>query len=136
LRTTRSRTRSIATLHEIVRSGRHTPPLRAFLADAVTTVHRCYHGPISYSSLPFEDPDWDLFDIVAVNHYRRGRTPGRYEAVLDQLLAIGKPVAVTELGFAACRDADSPESLSNLGATPSASSARTCRPRAWRAIRG
>jgi hypothetical protein len=111
------RARSATVLREIVRSGRHTPPLRAFLADAVAAVRRCYHGPISYSSLPFEDPDWDLFDVVAVNHYRQAGSARRYDAVLQRLLAVGKPVAVTELGFAACRDAANPEFLSTLNAT-------------------
>jgi hypothetical protein len=107
-----------ARLREIVLAGRHTPPLRAFLADAVATVRRSYHGPISYCSLPFEDPDWDLFDIVAVNHYRQAGPAHRYEAVLARLMAIGKPVAITELGFVACRDAENPAFLSTLNATP------------------
>jgi hypothetical protein len=107
-----------AVLRAAVRSGRHTPPLRAFLADAAAAVRRCFHGPISYSALPFEDPDWDLFDVVAVNLYRQGRAADRYDAQLERLLAIGKPVAITELGFAACRDADNPEFLGSFNATP------------------
>jgi hypothetical protein len=107
-----------ARLREIVMGGRHTPRLRAFLADAVATIRRGYHGPISYCSLPFESPDWDLFDIVAVNHYRQASPARRYEAVLERLLAIGKPVAITELGFVACRDAGNPAFLSTLNATP------------------
>jgi hypothetical protein len=107
-----------ARLRETVLAGRHTPPLRAFLADAVAAVRRRYHGPISYCSLPFEDPDWDLFDIVAVNHYRQTSPARRYRAVLERLTAIGKPVAITELGFPACRDAENPAFLSTLNATP------------------
>jgi hypothetical protein len=107
-----------ARLREIVLAGRHTPPLRAFLADAVAAVRRSYHGPISYCSLPFESPDWDLFDVVAVNHYRQAGPERRYRTVLQRLMAIGKPVAVTELGFPACRDAQDPAFLSTLNATP------------------
>jgi hypothetical protein len=105
-------------LRPMLRARRHTPPLRAFLAEAVATVRRGYHGPISYCSLPFEDPDWSLFDVVAVNHFRNGRTEKGYAAVLDRLRATGKPVVVTELGFAACRDADNPAFLSDLNVTP------------------
>lgn len=107
-----------ARLRETVLAGRHTPPLRAFLADAIATIRRRYHGPISYCALPFENPDWDLFDIVAVNHYRQASTARRYQAVLERLMAIGKPVAVTELGFVACRDAENPAFLSTFNATP------------------
>jgi hypothetical protein len=110
------RRRQTATLRELVRSGRHTPPLRAFLADAAATVRRSFHGPVSYSSLPFEKPDWELFDVVAVNLYRQ--FGDRYEVVLDRLLAVGKPVVNTELGFAACREADNPELLNTFNATP------------------
>lgn len=105
-------------LRETVLAGRHTPPLRAFLTDAVAAIRRRYHGPISYCSLPFENPDWDLFDIVAVNHYRQTSPGRRYQAVLERLMAIGKPVAITELGFVACSDAENPAFLSTLNATP------------------
>jgi hypothetical protein len=93
-------------LREVVRSGRHTPPLRAFLADAVAAVRRVYHGPVGYCALPIEDVDWDLFDVIGVNYYRRAQNSARYPLLLERLLATGKPVTVTELGFPACRDAD------------------------------
>jgi hypothetical protein len=43
---------NLPALREIVRSGRHTPSLRAFLADATAAVRRVYHGPVSYCALP------------------------------------------------------------------------------------
>jgi hypothetical protein len=58
---------------------------------------------------------------VGVNHYRQvppGLTSDRYLAKISQLQATGKPVAVTEFGFAACRDADNPEFLGTLNAAP------------------
>jgi len=106
-------------LREIVLSGQHT--LRAFLADAAASVRRVYSGPISYCALPFERVDWDPFDIVGVNYYRQirqGLTTDQYLAKISQLQAAGKPVAITEFGFAACRDADNPEFLGTLNATP------------------
>jgi hypothetical protein len=93
-------------LREIVRSGRHTPPLRAFLADAATAVRRVYHGPISYSALTIEDVDWELFDVVGVNHYRNKGNAHHYLHTLERFLATGKPVIITEFGFPACSDAD------------------------------
>ncbi|MFL6118699.1 hypothetical protein [Actinophytocola sp.] len=115
---THHRRTHVPQLRSILRERRHTPPLRAFLADAATVVRRSYHGPLTYCALPFEDPDWTLFDIVSVNHYRNPVTERGYAFVLDRLLATGKPVAVTELGFAASHDADNPEFLSTLNVTP------------------
>jgi len=79
----------------------------------------CMRGIVSYCALQFERVDWDHFDIVGVNHYRQiqGLTTERYLAKIRQLQATGKPVAITEFGFAACRDADNPEFLSTLNST-------------------
>lgn len=103
-----------------IRSGRHTPPLRAFLAEAAATVRGVYTGPISYCALPFEQVDWSLFDVVGINHYRqtRGMTTERYLVKIARLRAIGKPVAITEFGYPACRETDNPDFLSTLNATP------------------
>jgi hypothetical protein len=103
-------------LRSVLREGK--APLRAFVADAVAAVRRSYHGPLTYCALPFEDPDWTLFDTVGVNLYRNPVTERGYGFVLDRLAATGKPVVVTELGYAACRDADNPEFLSTFNATP------------------
>jgi hypothetical protein len=100
-----------------VLSAQH--PLRAFLADAAASVRGVYGGPLSYCASPFERVDWDHFDVVGVNHYRQIQdlTTERYLAKIGQLQATGKPVAITEFGFAACQDADNPVFLSTLNAT-------------------
>jgi hypothetical protein len=104
-------------LREIALSGQDT--LRAFLAQAASSVRRVYSGPVSYSALPFERVNWDPFDVVGVNYYRQ-QAPGtdQYLAKLARLQATGKPVAITELGFAACQDGDDPALLSDLNAVP------------------
>jgi hypothetical protein len=104
-------------LRDIVLSGQ--PALRAFLADAAATVRRVYSGPISYCALPFERVDWDHFDVVGLNYYRQTSRGGadQYLARIRQLQATGKPVAITEFGFAACRDADDPELLGTFNST-------------------
>jgi hypothetical protein len=105
-------------LRSLLRERRHMAPLQTFMASAVAAVRRSYHGPLTYCALPFENPDWRLFDIVGVNLYRNPVTEHGYAVVLDRLTATGKPVVVTELGYAACRDTDNPEFLSELNATP------------------
>jgi hypothetical protein len=104
-------------LREVVRSGQDT--LRAFLADAAASVRRVCSGPVSYSALPFERVDWDHFDVVGVNYYRQqAPATDEYLAKISRLQATGKPVAITELGFAACREADDPKLLSTFNAAP------------------
>jgi hypothetical protein len=104
-------------LRQVVRSGQDT--LRAFLAQAAASVRRVYSGPVSYSALPFERVDWDHFDVAGVNYYRQqARTTEEYLTKISQLQDTGKPVAITELGFAACRDGDDPKLLSSFNAAP------------------
>jgi hypothetical protein len=106
-----------ANLREVAASGQET--LRAFLAEAAARVRRVYGGPVAYCSLPFERVDWDHFDVAGVNFYRQQAAgPDQYLATISQLQATGKPVTVTELGFAACRDAASPDHLGTVNATP------------------
>jgi hypothetical protein len=106
-------------LREIVVSEQDT--LRAFLAEVAASVRRVYGGPVSYCALPFERVDWALFDAVGVNYYRQSRqdlTDDRYLATIKRLQTAGKPVMITEFGFASCRDADNPELLGMFNATP------------------
>lgn len=101
-------------LREVVLSGQE--PLRAFLAEAAASVRRVYSGPVSYNALPFERVDWDHFDVVGVNCYRQqAPATDQYLTKISQLQATGKPVAITELGFASCGDADAAAPLSLLG---------------------
>src|SRR5260221_2122953 len=104
-------------LREIVLSGQET--LRAFLAETAASVRRVYSGPISYCALPFERVDWDHFDVVGVNFYRQqGFTTDQYLTRIRRLQATGKPVAITQFGFAACPDAANPEFLGTFNAKP------------------
>jgi hypothetical protein len=106
-------------LREIVLSEQDT--LRTFLARAAASVRHVYSGPITYCALPFERVDWDHFDAVGVNYYRQSRqdlTDDQYLEKITRLQATGKPVTISEFGFAACRDADNPELLGTFNATP------------------
>lgn len=81
--------------------------LNDFLGRASAAVRGVYHGPLTYASLVWEDVDWDRFDIMGVDHYRDARIKDRYAAMLEPLLAHGKPVVVTEFGMRTYRGADS-----------------------------
>ncbi|MFB9833077.1 hypothetical protein [Actinoallomurus acaciae] len=97
--------------HENVIAGTHNKPLNVFLTQASESVRRVFGGPITYAALIWEAVDWDLFDIISVDHYREERTKVRYLDRLQPLLTIGKPVVVTEFGMRAYQGAESSGTL-------------------------
>jgi hypothetical protein len=102
----RTRGRRIPAIREAIRSSAGDGPLNAFLARASAAVRREFHGPVTYASLPFEQVDWDMFDVIGVNHYFREPVKDRYLQTLEPLLGSGKPVVITEFGFRTCTGAD------------------------------
>jgi hypothetical protein len=98
--------RRLARAPRELRAGRHIAPLQNFLARATRDVRRVFAGPITYAALPFEPVDWNLFDIVGVDHYREARTESRYLDTVQRFLAHGKPVVVTEFGMRTYQGAD------------------------------
>jgi hypothetical protein len=87
----------------IVRAGGHNPRLNAFLTKATAAVREQFHGPLSYASLIWEKVDWNLFDIVGVDHYWDERIKDQYVEMLKPLFAYDKPVVITEFGFGTMR---------------------------------
>jgi hypothetical protein len=74
-----------------------------FLVRAVAEIRERFAGRITYASIPFERPDWVLFDIVAVELIRNADVAGQYRDGVRSLVAGGKPVAITGFGAAAFR---------------------------------
>jgi hypothetical protein len=91
---------------ELLRSGTHDKPLNASLARASRSVREVFSGPVTYASLPFEHVDWDMFDLIGIDHYWQERIKDRYLQTLEPLLASGKPVVITEFGFRTRTGAD------------------------------
>jgi hypothetical protein len=83
-----------------IKSGEHNKPLNEFLSKVCEQVRSVYHGKISYASLVWEQVNWDLFDFVGVDHYRTSRMEDRYIQMLEPSLKLGKPVVITEFGYA------------------------------------
>lgn len=81
-----------------IKDGKHNKPLNDYLADVTGAVRKVFHGPITYASLPFEQVDWESFDIVGLDHYRGQKNKATYADGLKPYLAHGKPVAVMEFG--------------------------------------
>ena len=96
----------------LLRNGR----LGTFLNSLVPELRSVFRGPLTYAALMFEQLDWDLFDFVGVDHYRDDRVKDRYIAMIEPLVATGKPVIVTEFGMRTYRGAQSSGAL-GLGIT-------------------
>jgi hypothetical protein len=92
---------------QAMKAGKHNAPLNDYLARVCQAVRAVFGGQLSYASLPFEAVDWDLFDIIGIDHYRDARVKDSYTQRLAPLLRLGKPVVVTEFGMRTFRGADS-----------------------------
>ena len=87
----------------IVKAGDHNKPLNEFLARANEAVRSVFHGKVTYASLVWEKVDWGLFDFVGVDYYRTMKMADQYIPMLEPSFKHGKPVVVTEFGYATTR---------------------------------
>lgn len=88
---------------QTIRAGEHNKPLNEFLARAVGMIRPVFHGEVAYAALPWENVNWGLFDFVCVDHYRTSKMGSTYIQMLEPLLHHGKPLVITEFGFATTR---------------------------------
>ncbi len=79
--------------------------LNEFLATAAARARRSFAGPVTYAAAPWEDVDWEPFDIVGVDAYRDKSNATGYRAQIRGLTGHGKPAAVTEFGCCTFRGA-------------------------------
>jgi hypothetical protein len=86
-----------------VKAGEHNKPLNDFLAKARAAVTSIYHGKTTYASLVWEAVDWSNFDFVGLDHYMAAKIEDKYVEMLRPAFSNGKPVVITEFGFAATR---------------------------------
>ncbi|WP_330270531.1 hypothetical protein OG205_25130 [Lentzea sp. NBC_00516] len=75
--------------------------LNEFLAQAVAVVREHFQGKVTYACIPFENPDWDLFDIKSFELIRSAEVADVYAESIRNVVAQGKPVAITGFGTAA-----------------------------------
>lgn len=77
--------------------------LNDFLGPAVAAVRAEFGGPLTYACIPFERVDWSLFDIMSFELIRSAEVAGQYAESIRNVVAQGKPVAITGFGTAAWR---------------------------------
>ncbi|KAL4935034.1 hypothetical protein BDV06DRAFT_234774 [Aspergillus oleicola] len=74
--------------------------LNKFLRCFVEIIRAHFSGPVTYSAGTWEVVEWDIFDIIGIDYYRRGESEKQYVLGLDPY-RLGKPLAVMELGCCA-----------------------------------
>ncbi|MFI6602800.1 hypothetical protein ACIBHX_41670 [Nonomuraea sp. NPDC050536] len=72
--------------------------LNDFLGRAVAVVRERFTGKVTYAAIPSEAVDWTPFDFVGVDLYRSSDVAEIYPQAVRDLVAQGKPVAITEFG--------------------------------------
>ena len=93
-------------LWENVKAGKHNEPLGKFLSRTVEGVRKVFHGKVTYASLIWENVDWNIFDIIGVDHYWDDRIKESYVDMLAPFSSFKKPVVITEFGFRTFTGAD------------------------------
>lgn len=79
--------------------------LNSTLSNICKAIRDKYKGKVSYSSGTWESVDWDLFDVVGVDYYRRGESDEDYISGLERFRVAGKPTVVMEFGCCAYKGA-------------------------------
>jgi hypothetical protein len=74
--------------------------LNKVLRSFAEVVRAKFSGPLTYSAGTWEVVDWDIFDIVGIDYYRRGETKEQYTAGLERFRC-DKPLVVMEVGCCA-----------------------------------
>ncbi|MET9227488.1 hypothetical protein [Lentzea sp. NPDC003310] len=77
--------------------------LGEFLAEAVALVRQEFHGKVTYACIPFENPDWSLFDFRTYELIRSAEVADVYAEGIRSAVAQGQPVAITGFNTAAWR---------------------------------
>ena len=77
-----------------------------FLKDAVALVRNNFSGKITYASAMWEKVEWFDFDFVSMNLYKASFNRSFFNQTIKKLVAIGKPVIITEFGCCSYIGAD------------------------------
>jgi hypothetical protein len=80
--------------------------LNLFLKDAVGKIKAHFGGKLTYASGTWEKINWDLFDIVGIDHYRAAYNKLSYTNQLAGYYKYNKPVAVLEFGCCSYKGAE------------------------------
>ncbi|MFF1924031.1 hypothetical protein ACFVW8_26090 [Streptomyces sp. NPDC058221] len=85
--------------------GEVSAHVNEFLGKAAALVRERFGGRVTYAAVPLERVDWAPFDLVSLDLYRSAAVADRFASGVRDVVAQGKPVAITEFGSAGYRGA-------------------------------
>ncbi|MFF2084129.1 hypothetical protein ACFVVM_10150 [Nocardia sp. NPDC058176] len=85
--------------------GKVATRINDFFATVVPLVRTEFGGRLTYAAVPLERVDWTPFDIVSLDLYRSAEIADQFTDGIRDVVAQGKPVAITEFGSASFRGA-------------------------------
>lgn len=80
--------------------------LNEFLINAVVEIRKRFKGQITYASGTWEKVDWNLFDIIGIDHYRASYNKSSYVKEMEGYKKFGKPLSIMEFGCCTYKGAD------------------------------
>lgn len=89
--------------HRAERFAELSTRLDDFFDHALPVLRDRFHGALTYACIPFEQIDWSPFDFRTVELIRSAEVADLFRAGVRNLVAQGKPVAVTGFGTATWR---------------------------------
>lgn len=85
--------------YDILHSTDRNKKLNNYFTNLNREVKKVFQGKTTYSSLIFENVDWNIFDFIGIDHYWNENIADKYINVIERLENFGKPIEITEFGF-------------------------------------
>ncbi len=80
--------------------------LNNFLGEMVQRVRNEFQGKLTYASGTWEKINWDMFDMVGIDHYRASYNKKNYSKQIAAYYRFNKPVCLLEFGCCSYKGAD------------------------------
>ncbi|HEY4327778.1 MAG TPA: hypothetical protein VGN20_27600 [Mucilaginibacter sp.] len=80
--------------------------LDSFLLETIEEVRKRFNGQVTYASGTWEKVNWNLFDLISIDHYRASYNKAIYVKDLQSYKNLGKPLCITEFGCCTYKGAD------------------------------
>ncbi|MGE5402829.1 MAG: abortive infection protein [Ignavibacteriales bacterium] len=93
-------------LNQIKFKRKYNQRISSFMEAVVPGVREYFKGEITYASGTWESIDWNLFDLVGIDHYRSSYNKTAYRDELKRYSVYNKPVAVLEFGCCCYKGAE------------------------------
>jgi hypothetical protein len=80
--------------------------LNNFLTRLMKNIRNEFYGQVTYASGTWENVDWNLFDMIGIDHYRSAFNKSTYLKELKKYQAMGKAVCIMEFGCCTYKGAE------------------------------